>query len=70
MDIQNTTFVEYNSKEQLKDIFSFIEYYEVDDFLDINIKNVIIKCIKLIIKLWSNSNEGHELKYLIIFKIY
>lgn len=70
MDNDNTTFVEFQTKKDLIDIFSFIETYEYDDFLDVAIYQVNIRCIKLIVKIWNNSNEGHNIKYIIIFKIY
>ena len=70
MDIINTSFVEYLSKNQLKDIFYFIEEYEYDDLLDICVNGVNVKCIKLDIKILQTSNEGLNLKYLIIYKIY
>jgi hypothetical protein len=70
MNNDNTTFIEYQSKNNLIDLFRFIETYEYDDFLDVAIYQINIKCIKLIVKIWENSNEGHNLKYIIIYKIY
>lgn len=66
----NTSFIEYQSKNQLNNIFYFIEKYEFDDFLDVCVYGVTVKCIKLDIKLWDTSNEGSDLKYIIIYKIY
>jgi hypothetical protein len=70
MNNNNASFIEYKSKNQLKDFFYFIKEYEYDDFLDICIKGVYIKCVKLDIKMWENSNEGLNLKYILIYKIY
>jgi hypothetical protein len=70
MNNTNTAFVEYQSKYQLSDIFKFIETYEYDDFLDVAVYQVNIKCIKLIVDILKSSNEGFDIKYIILYKIY
>jgi hypothetical protein len=70
MNIDNTTFVEYTTRDDLINIFMFIEIYEYDDVLCIDYYDCYIKCIKLEIKLYNNSNEGHNIKYLFIYKIF
>jgi hypothetical protein len=69
-NIANSTFIEYISKINTRDIFRFIETYNYVDFLNININNISIKCIKLGVKLFDTSNEGHNIKYIFIYKIY
>lgn len=69
-NIDNSTFVEYISRINTRDIFRFIEKYKYIDFLNININNISIKCIKLDVKLLDTSNEGHNIKYIFIYKIY
>lgn len=70
MNIDNTTFVEYNSRIETTILFYFIEIYEYDDFLSIMIDDVNIRCLKLNVKLYDTSNDGTYVKYLIIYKVY
>ncbi len=70
MDNSNSTFVEYISIKEIKDIILFIEKYTYIDLLNIEIKDRCIKCVKLNVKLFDSSNEGHNIKYIFIYKIY
>lgn len=70
MNIENSTFIEYISLIEIKNILIFIEKYTYMDFLNITIDDISVKCIKLQVKLFDTSNEGHNIKYIIIYKIY
>ena len=69
-NIDNSTFIEYISRINTRDIFRFIERYNYIDFLNIKINNISIKCIKLGVKILDSSNEGHNIKFIFIYKIY
>ena len=70
MDKDNSAFIEYISRKEIKNIISFIEKYKYIDFLNITIEDVGIKCVKLDVKMSDTSNEGHDIKFIFIYKIY